>query len=498
MKPSLALAIKWCKPMKLSIQYKILLSFSIVAFVGLSSLLFAAERITAQNVSQLIHKDMIEARKTLDTYVIQYFLLNNMVLDKMTLDAEADHLAKGLSAQMDGDIAIYDSHGNPRSVSLPFAQASGDDLAKALKGETAYTVTHGENKVTAALSYPIESNSQMLGIMRYSKDYTELYQSNRRFTSILNLFAIGIFVFILLTSFVIARQITKPIRILSRSTEQISTGDFNLAIQIGSRDEMGELADRFGRMARRIEGQIEIIKKDRDALKEAQAQSKAFFDNVTHELKTPLTSILGYAQVLKDNGFHDKDFFDKGISYIINESHRLHRMVIDILELSKASSHEFAHHVETVDLSTLIRDTCDEMRMRGKRFKIEISCDVADDLFLQGDKDKCKEVLINLLDNAMKYGKVNATIQVEAFKREDAIFLKVKDQGDGIPEEHIARVFEPFYTVFQRKVREKGSAGLGLAIVKSIVESHGGRIWINSKLGEGTEVVIQFGGVQND
>ncbi len=483
--------------MKYSVQHKILLSFSIVTFIGLSSLLFVAYKITEQNVSQIVYKDMIDARKSLDVYLKQYFLINNMEFDKLSLESEADNISKGLTGQIGSDVMIYDSNGNNISSLVSIASTSNDDFSRALKGKTAYTVNYVGNKVIVNLSYPIESNKTLLGIMRYSKDYSELYNANRKFETVITIFAVVIFIFIFITSFVIARQIAKPIRILTRSTERISTGEFKLDIRINSKDEIGELADRFKKMALRIKEQIEIIQKDRDALKEAQAQSKSFFDNVTHELKTPLTTILGYAQVLKENGFSDKDFFDKGTSYIINESQRLNHMVIEILELSKASSKDLSYHFDELDLSELIRETCDEMKMKGKKYNIEIHCEVQNNLVLKGDKGRLKEVLINLMDNSIKYGKVNSIIEVEAYSEEKIVFLKVRDQGDGIPEEHISSVFEPFHRISKRASREKGSAGLGLTIVKSIVESHGGHIHIKSKMNEGTEVIIRFGGEEN-
>jgi signal transduction histidine kinase len=300
--------------------------------------------------------------------------------------------------------------------------------------------------------------------------------------------------FIYLTSFILSKRITNPIRKLTRSTEQLSAGDFHLHINIDSKDEIGELANRFTQMALRIKEQIEIIESDRDALKEAQLQSKTFFDNVTHELKTPLTTILGYAQVMKDNGFHDKDFFEKGTSYIIKESQRLNQMVIEIIELSKASSNGIGYYFERVDLSVLIKETCDEMRLKGKKYSISIHCEVADHLFMNGDRNKLKEVLINLIDNSIKYSRVNSIIRVEAIQEETTITLKVIDQGEGIPDKYLNNIFEPFFRIQKKDIREKGSAGLGLSIVKSIVDKHGGIIEIKSKLNEGTEVNISFKG----
>ncbi|WP_273226987.1 sensor histidine kinase [Geosporobacter ferrireducens] len=463
----------------------------------MTSLLFVSYNINKQNTLQVVEKDMIGDRKSLDLYLRQYFLINNLELNKISLEAEAEKLSKGLSAQIGSMIEINSLTGKNGRDFLEEEIALEEDFLRALLGETAYTISHEENRVFVTLSYPIELNKNIIGIMRSTKDYTELFNYNRRFNNVINYFAIAIFVLIFLTSFYLSRQLTKPIRQLIKGSEQISTGDYNLNININSPDEIGELADRFKFMAQRIKEQIEIIQGDRDKLKEVQAQSKVFFDNVTHELKTPLTTIMGYAQVLKENGFSDKDFFDKGTSYIINESKRLNKLVIEILELSKTATMDFSYHYEKVNLTELIAETCDEMKMKGKKYNIAIHYSLQKDLFLKGDKNKLKEVLINLLDNAIKYGRVNSSIDVDAYRQDGAIIIKIKDQGEGISEKHINKIFEPFYRISSNTSKEKGSAGLGLTIVKNIIENHGGTIDIKSKLNEGTVVIIVFGGEGN-
>lgn len=495
------LDIKYCKkkgqgkPMRYSIQYKIFIPFSIVIFIGLASLIFVAHDINEQNTSQIIDDDMITARKTLDLYLRQYFLIHNLELNKISIESEAEKISKGLSPQIEGNVEIYVFKEKSEDYPLSKGDTRNEDFFRALEGETAYTINYEENEAIVTLSYPIESNNgNIIGIIRYSKDYTEHFNYNKRFKNVINFFAVTIFILIFFTSFFLSRQLTKPIRELIKGSQQISLGNFQMDIDVNSQDEIGELADRFKIMAERIKEQIGIIEKDRDALKEVQAQSKSFFDNVTHELKTPLTTILGYAQVLKENGFCDKDFFDKGTSYIIRESKRLNQLVIEILELSKASSMDFSYHFDKVDLSELIKDTCDEMRIKGKKYNIMICYDLQENLILKGDNNKLKEVLINLIDNAIKYGKVNSSIHVEAYRDREIIILKVKDEGEGISEEHIKKLFEPFYRVSPKTSKERGSTGLGLSIVKNIVESHKGTIDIKSKLHQGTEITITFGG----
>lgn len=482
--------------MKHSIQLKILISFSVIIFIGLSALLFVSYKLTEQNDKTIINSDMIAVKKNLDQYLKQYFLINDMEFSEAYLLLAADDISRQLSLAVENNVDIYNSNGNKMSHNPEpdDKDVKNKDLIDAIKGKISYATTIYGDKTKVSLSYPIEVDKNYIGILRYTKDYTQLFNNSKRFRSVINIFAAVIFIIIFIAALILSRQITKPIKKLAENSEQVSNGNFDVNIDVNSGDEIGDLAKRFKMMVKRIKEQIEIIREDRDVLKESQAQNKIFFDNVTHGLKTPITVIMGYAQALKENGFDDRQLFDKSVSYISSESKRLNNMVVELLELSKTSSSNFNYCFENFDIGELVRRTCDEMKIKGKKYNIDICCTVTEDLFLNGDMDKIKEVLINLIDNSMKYGNVNSNIEVAAYKKENTLFIKVKDKGEGIAEENIKKLFDPFYRVSKKVSKELGSAGLGLTIVKSIVEKHGGIIEIKSRIKEGTEVIISFKG----
>ncbi len=480
--------------MRYSLQNKILIPFSIIIFLGFTCLLLISYNINDTNTSQIIEKDMIGIRKNLDFYLRQYFLINNLEMNKISLEVEAEKIARELSPQIGSIVEIYGINDIDVGVLRANNPSENEDFRRASMGDTAYAINYLGEEVLVSLSYPLESNGSIIGIVRSTKDYTELYSYNRSFKSIINILVIIIFILVFITALLLSKQLTKPIKQLIKGSEQISEGNFQLDITVKSKDEIGQLAERFQIMAEKIKGQIEIIEKDRDTLREVQAQSKAFFDNVTHELKTPLTTIMGYAQVLQENGFTDRDFFDKGTAYIINESKRLNQLVIAILELSKNKALELPYFFEMLDLKDVIIGTSDEMKIKARRYNIEISCRLQEGLIVNGDRNKLKELLINLLDNAIKYGNVNSTIDVEAWREGNTVLLVVRDTGRGIAEENLNRIFQPFYRVNENNRGERGSAGLGLSIVKDIVEEHGGKIMVHSRLGEGTEVKIELKG----
>lgn len=478
--------------MKYSIQYKILIPFLLVIFIGMTSLIAVLYNINEQNTYQTISDDMISARKSQELYLRQYFLINNLEFNEISLINESENISKSLSVQAGSNINVF-PHSLESEIHIPDDLLHNQDFSLALNGDTAYTVHFDSDTVTAILSFPIQIDDNIIGIVRYDKDYTDHFNSNNRFIIIVGLFAGGIFLAMLITSYFISRQLVKPIKCLITNSEQISKGNYDLDISISSSDEIGELASRFKTMANTVKNQIEIIEKDRDQIKETQQQTKLFFDNVTHELKTPLTTIIGYAQVIKDNGFSDKAFFDKGTSYIIREGKHLNNLVIDILNVSRTSSDSHEYKFEEIDLTKLLEQTCDEMRIEADKYNIIIDETIKDNLIIRGDAQRLKEVITNIIDNSIKYGNTNSTIKVTALAKGPLILITIKDQGIGIPEKDIKNIFEPFYRVPGNHPRTGNSSGLGLSIVKGIIETHGGTIDIKSQVNYGTEVKISLG-----
>lgn len=479
--------------MRYSIQLKMLIYFSMIIFVGFSVLTFAAYHTTDQNTKSVIEGDMIEIKRNLDIALNQYMLINNVDINVDSIISEGENISKELTRQVGNTVDIYDMNGQKLSYSsTPAAVAQNtEDLVRAKSGEISFTTNYIEDKVIVSLSYPIEKSKA--GIIRSYKDYTELYTYNQKFKRMMGLFACLIFVFTFVTSYIFSRQFTKPISKLAEASKEISMGNFNVDLDISSKDEIGDLSSRFKMMIHKISEQIDIIRKDRDMLEEIQKQNKSFFDNVTHELKTPLTTITGYAQSIEDLGIKDDEFTRKGLTSIINESNRLNHMVIELIEVSKASSTKFSYHFTHMNVSALIQETCEEMMIKGKKYNITIDYHMSGNVFLKADKDRLKEVMINLIDNSIKYGNVNSIIHIYAIQLQSEVVIKVIDEGVGIPEEFIKKVFDPFFKVSKKTSGELGSAGLGLSIVKEIVERHNGTIEIVSRLNEGTEVILRFG-----
>jgi len=215
---------------------------------------------------------------------------------------------------------------------------------------------------------------------------------------------------------------------------------------------------------------------------------KQFVANVSHELRTPITTIKTYSETLLD--VDDDETKRQFLSVIIKECDRMTRLVSDLLYLSRLDSGENILNLEDVNLSELVRFVCEKLKIHAKKKKQTLSCSILQDVVAMVDRDKIEQVLINLISNAVTYVQEGGEINVVLQKEEDKIKIIVKDNGPGIPEEDLPRIFERFYRVDKARSRELGGSGLGLSIADEIVKAHGGRILVESKVGSGTTFTV--------
>lgn len=219
---------------------------------------------------------------------------------------------------------------------------------------------------------------------------------------------------------------------------------------------------------------------------------KEFVADVSHELKTPITSIMGYADTLLE-GEYDKETQDKFLNVIATEARRMAKLVTDLLTLSRYDSKKKKTEKEIFDLGELVKRCQDKLAIEIKKKSHTVNCFVTADVPpVYADKDEIERVVLNILTNSIKYTKDGGEIKIYVgFVYNDA-YIKVFDNGIGIPEEDLNRIFERFYRVDKARTREMGGTGLGLSIAKEILDKNGGSIDIKSVVGQGTEVVIKI------
>ncbi len=247
----------------------------------------------------------------------------------------------------------------------------------------------------------------------------------------------------------------------------------------------------FKNDSERPDGVIAVIQDITEHVKLDNMQKELVAD-VSHELKTPITSIMGYADTLLE-GEYDKETQDKFLNVIATEARRMAKLVTDLLTLSRYDSNKKRTQKELFDLGDLVKKCQDKLAIEIKKKNHSVNCFVTADVPpVYADKYDIERVILNILTNSIKYTKDGGEIKIYVgFVYNDA-YIKIFDNGIGIPEEDLSRIFERFYRVDKARTREMGGTGLGLSIAKEILDKNGGSIDIKSVVGQGTEVVIRI------
>jgi two-component system, OmpR family, phosphate regulon sensor histidine kinase PhoR len=231
---------------------------------------------------------------------------------------------------------------------------------------------------------------------------------------------------------------------------------------------------------------------DRSEARAAEQMRVDFVANASHELRTPLSTLVGYAETLRERGEDiDRETRERFLSVVHDEARRMQRIVEDLISLSRIEAEKFTTPTEPVDLAPLIDQALDSVQRiadeRGSPLVRKVDADVP---AIAADRGQILQLLDNLITNALRYGEPETPVRVSVHAEHPMVHLAVADQGEGIAPEHVKRVTERFYRVDTSRSRSLGGTGLGLSIVKHIVERHRGRLMIDSKLGEGTTVHV--------
>ena len=242
------------------------------------------------------------------------------------------------------------------------------------------------------------------------------------------------------------------------------------------------LLDRAGNQ----QGMI-LVFHDLTRLKQLENTRQEFVANVSHELRTPLSMIKGYVETLIHGAKDDPNVATRFLQTIEKHADRLTYLIEDLLTISRLESGQIVMNIQKVDLRPLVDDVLNDLQSRAAEKKVNLENQAADDLVVRADAERIQQVLFNLVDNAIKYGRVEGRVWIKTWVApERMIEVSVCDNGPGIPPDSIDRVFERFYRVDKARSREQGGTGLGLSIVKHIVQSHGGEVWAESQLEQGT------------
>ncbi|HRC80288.1 MAG TPA: ATP-binding protein [Sedimentibacter sp.] len=217
---------------------------------------------------------------------------------------------------------------------------------------------------------------------------------------------------------------------------------------------------------------------------------KEFVANVSHELKTPITTIKSYAETLLDGALEEKETAEEFLNVINSESDRMSRLVTDLLLLSRMDYEQTNWHKERINLQDMVNIAVKKLQMQAKEKNISIHVNIPDNIDILFDRDGFEQIILNIAGNAVKYTPENGNIWIEAKTTKKDVIVSIKDDGFGIPKEDQDRIFDRFYRVEKARARGLGGTGLGLSIAKQIAEAHNSTITVKSQINKGTEMII--------
>ncbi len=282
----------------------------------------------------------------------------------------------------------------------------------------------------------------------------------------------------------VSRSILKPLEELKQAAQQIKEGNLDFKIIPQGKDEITKLADAFEEMRSKLKESVE-------QQQQYENNRKELISSISHDLKTPITAIKGYVEGIMDGVPGTQEKLDQYIKTIYIKSVDLDQLVDELFLFSKLDLKKVPFNFEKVEIQAYLQDCIDELKfdMEKKQIILNLWTDISDPVFVLADREKLKRVIFNIFQNAVKYmDKEQGKIQLSLQTGETSITIKITDNGQGISREEIPFIFEHFYRVDPSRSGATGGSGLGLAIAKRIVEEHGGRIWAESIVGEGTSL----------
>jgi signal transduction histidine kinase len=404
--------------------------------------------------------------------------------------ASLSDVTLSLSAELQTRIRILDQQGIVLVDSMDGADVGLDlsgveEVAWALSGRPGKAIRLAASRIgiggrTMYVAVSISVDRQVVGAVYLSQSMSDLlaviYDLRWRLV-----ISTGVAAVVASTAgLLLSRALTRPIRQLTLAADEVARGDLERQVPVRSTDEIGRLGQAFNRMVAQLRA-TERMRTD-------------FVSNVSHELRTPLTAIKGLVETLRNGAVDDREVRDRFLTTVEDETDRLIRLVNDLLVLSKADSQALKLKPKPLDVRDLIERSVHKLapQLEEKGILVEVSTSDKPQLVL-ADADRIEQVLVNLLDNAIKYSPEGGRITVaidDGGPAAETVGISVRDEGVGIPSGDLARVFERFYRVDRARSRDGGGSGLGLSIAKVIVEAHGGEITLRSEEGQGT--IVRF------
>ena len=328
-----------------------------------------------------------------------------------------------------------------------------------------------------SVSAPITGNYNTYGYVLIHLPISEINQSQNGILSILYITSAVLFGLSLIILLVFTQTVYLPLRKITVGANEYAAGNLDYRIDVKTHDEMGYLSDTLNYMS--------------DELNKMEEYQKNFIANVSHDFRSPLTSIKGYLEAILD-GTIPAEMYEKYLSRVISETERLHKLTESMLTLNSLDARGYLSRTN-FDINRVIKDTAASFEGTCESKNVSFDLTFSDDIqMVFADLGKIQQVMYNLIDNAIKFSHHDSTIYIQASGRYEKIFVSVKDTGIGIPKDSLKKIWERFYKTDLSRGKDKKGTGLGLSIVKEIIQAHGENIDVVSTEGVGTEFIFSL------
>lgn len=459
-------------------------SFALLAFV--LSFVYS-EFYIAQKEEQLIMQGEKIAESIMEQYAKQYI---TGVYSRDEVTTQITFMEKYMGAS----VFLMNANGIIENATPKIEQSwIGQTLTdEAIKGVLDGKIVTIEGRISGmfqepvlTVGYPINVNKTTLGGIFMCVSMPELRGSMKEMYAAGALSLIFVMCIGAIIVYVLSIRITKPLLVMNDAAKVMAGGNFEKRVEIDSNDEIGQLADSFNEMA--------------DSLEKHEKQRRDFVANISHDLRSPLTSIQGFISAMLD-GTIGVEKHGKYLNIVLDETKRLAKLTNDIVELSSAQNSEITLSPINFNINKMIRDSLEKMEPRFKEKSIEVSVIFdGEDVIVNADKEKIQRVFHNLVDNAIKFSDAGGSVKVETtVKNNRRVLISVKDSGPGISKEDQKYVFDRFYKADASRGKDKTGGGLGLAIAKQFILAHEETIGVKSEKGKGAEFIFTLKLSQNN
>lgn len=416
--------------------------------------------------------------------IFQYAMLaslEGLPKDYQAVDLAASEIVQSIQQSLYGDqggIILYD---NDNAVIWQNSDYQSQLLKQNREGHTGiWQIACQNGHYYLEMLCEIKSTAGNY-VLEVHRSIDHVYQDRERLYDQYQLLLIVVAAIFAAVLLVLSLHFTRPVRKLSQATRAFADGDYKKRVKIRGNDEMAVLGRDFNQMASQLEESIA-------QLEEEARRQEEFTAAFSHELKTPLTSIIGYADILRSRALSDEER-SLSANYIVGQGRRLERLALKMLEMSYIDGQEIQFQENQVSvLARQVEDMTESIREKKKiQMKIQIEEGV-----IYGDPDLLLSLFSNLVDNARKACPEGGIIWLEGRQEEEGYCLCLTDNGCGMPEEEIHKITEPFYMIDKSRARKEGGAGIGMALCQKIIRMHHARWEIQSRQREGTQIRICF------